>query len=449
MCLQVCFTTGGLLCSSVCECCKLAVGSFKQQVRFSYILQLIICVAIIFLIAWITPFLQLFEVFGIECPKDQGLSCLGVSIIYRMSFALVVCHALIFLALLCKNDFSRIINEQCWASKVLLLIGSFVGSMFIENSFFTAYSTLAKAFSIVFLLFQIVMIIDICYLWNERWVGNYDQGQNCYAYLLICLTVVLYVGTIVFNVMLYKWFSGCGAGSLAITTNIVLIVIATILPLTKINPNGSIFTSSTVSAYTTYLTYAGLSNIADNCNPVRFSSSGAILFLVTGSLLVLISLLYVTFGDSQTSSGNVQVASNTDIAKGVLEDSKENEREYEEDKEDMENSARRNENRQRPNNSSHNQDYTNIRQEDQIRGKLSDYTRSNGYIYFHLIMIATGFYMSMLLTNWGSAAVNGRTFSFDAKNDESEWFMISTSWFTNLLYIWTIIAPYFCASREF
>lgn len=458
MCLQVCFAAGGLVCSSVCECCKVTLGSFKQQVRLSYLIQLILCVFLIFLISWIRPLLELFDAFGFNCPQD---ACIGISVIYRMSFSLAICHSIILLCLLCRNDFSRIMNEQCWASKVLVVIGAFVGSMFIKNEFFEVYSTIAKVFSIFFLLFQIIMIIDLCYLWNESWVGNYDRGQDVYAWLLIIFTLALYIGVIVTTVFLYKWFAGCGIGTMAITANVILMLIATGLPFTGLNPNGSIFASSAVCAYTTYFTYAGLSNMIDTCNPVGDSSAGPIIFLVTGSILVIVSLLYVTFGDSQNSSGNTTIAPNTDIAKGVLEDSRDNDVEYEEDLED-ERKQEQKRNINLRNKDENTGEYKDIkhdeREEEPAGGKLSDYTRSNGYIYFHVIMLCTAFYMAMLLTNWGSADANGaandptakgQSFSFDKKSNESQWFMIVTAWTTSILYIWTIFAPYFCSERDF
>ena len=37
--------------------------------------------------------------------------------------------------------------------------------------------------------------------------------------------------------------------------------------------------------------------------------------------------------------------------------------------------------------------------------RLKDY-KSNTYVYFHLIMILSSFYIAMLLTNWGAPDLN-------------------------------------------
>lgn len=445
MCLQICF---GIVCQCMCECCRLTLGSFKQQVRLSYVIQLIVCITLLFLVSWITPVLKFLTIFGISCPNN---ACIGVSVVYRMSFSLSVIHGFILLCLLCRNDFSRAINEGCGAFKILLLIGTFFGALFIPNGFFESFSTIAKVTSIFFLLFQMVMIIDICYLWNESWIRKYDRGATYYAYFLIVFTVLLYAFIFGLTIAMYMWFKGCGSSTLAITINLVLVIITGLLPFTGINPGSSIFTSSAVGSYTTYFTYAGLSNIPDTCNPVGESQMGPIVFLLTGLFLVVVSLLYVTFGDSEQSSGNLKVAPNTDLAKGVLDNRSES------GDLDMESSRQKQKYQELPlkkagANESHSND-TSIHEaqgadEEHAGGRISDYTRSNGYIYFHLIMLASALYVAMLLTNWGTHSANGETFSFK-KNAESMWFMVSTAWITNGLYIWTLLAPVLFPDRNF
>ena len=376
--------------------------------------------------------------FGISCPNN---ACIGVSVVYRMSFTLSIIHLLILLSLLCRNDFSRTMNEGCGACKLLLLIGVFFGALFIPNGFFDTFSTVAKLSSIFFLLFQMVMIIDLCYLWNESWIKKYDEDQTQYAYLLILFTAVLSIGTMGFTICMYIWFKGCGPSTLIITVNLVLVIIAGLLPLTRINQNGSIFTSSAVGSYTTYLTYAGLSNLPDICNPTINSTTGPIVFLITGLILVIISLLYVTFGDSEQSSGKMKIAPNTDIVKGVLENN-------EESKDlELEDTNQINKNKEIPLRGQLDHE-TNHQNEESYGGKMSDYTRSNGYIYFHIIMLISSLYVAMLLTNWGTHSANGQTFSFE-NNSQSMWFMVITAWITNGLYIWTVLAPYLFPEREF
>ena len=69
-----------------------------------------------------------------------------------------------------RNRMSKMVNEGAWGLKLLAVCGIFYGLLYIPNSFFLSYSNAAKFVSGAFLLFQIIMIIDLCYIWGERWV---------------------------------------------------------------------------------------------------------------------------------------------------------------------------------------------------------------------------------------------------------------------------------------
>ena len=62
-------------------------------------------------------------------------------------------------------------------------------------------------------------------------------------------------------------------------------------------------------------------------------------------------------------------------------------------------------------------------------------------VVFHLIMATGAVYMSMLLTNWGT--VSGH------KSDAQMWVSIISQWISITVYVWTIVAPKICTSREF
>lgn len=462
MCLQACCAATSLVGQGLCGCCKLTCGSFKQQVRFSYLLLFCFCVCLLFLIIWIKPFLEWFGGLGITCPIPGDPICLGASLIYRMSFVLVILHLIIFLILLTRSEFSKNVNEGAWCLKILFVIGVFIGFLWLPNTFSKVYSIIAMVFSIFFLIFQIIMIIDLCYLWNEAWVAAYDEGQKCYSVMLIAFTLALYGGFITLTVFEYIWFAGCSYGTLAVSITLALSVLVTVLPLTRINPRGSIFTSSTVCMYSMYLTWVGLSNMTADCNADwKNKTKATAIYIGTGGVLTLISLLYVTFGDSRKSSGNVKIAGNIDIAKGVLDDRGEEHKKYEED---IEMEAKKQEKQdQRATAASNPASQNNLVQQvnlgnqanraqvepEEERGKMSDYTRSNTYLYFHIIMLCAAFYLAMLLTNWGTSDVAGRTFSFDYHSNAGSWFMIGSSWFTLALYAWTIIAPRVLKERAF
>ena len=62
-------------------------------------------------------------------------------------------------------------------------------------------------------------------------------------------------------------------------------------------------------------------------------------------------------------------------------------------------------------------------------------------VIFHGIMATGSIYMAMLLTNWGT--VSGH------KSDAQMWVSIVSQWISISIYVWSIVAPKICQSREF
>ena len=160
--------------------------------------------------------------FIITCPgtkdgvvKDMSM-CLGVSAVYRVSLALAIMHFLILFACSFRNQLSKDINEEAWCCKFILIILATIGLLYVDNSFFITYANIAKIVSGFFLMFQIIMIIDLCYLWGEKWVAIYDDsnGENyCWMVVMIIMSIILYIGTGYLMVKNYGWYTGDNCGS--------------------------------------------------------------------------------------------------------------------------------------------------------------------------------------------------------------------------------------------
>lgn len=78
---------------------------------------------------------------------------MGTSAIIRMSFVLAIFHFLVFVVILARNTAASIFHDGCWLFKSLLVIGLFIGSLYINNSFFEGYSSFSRYVSIVFLIY--------------------------------------------------------------------------------------------------------------------------------------------------------------------------------------------------------------------------------------------------------------------------------------------------------
>jgi len=414
-------------------------ASFKQQVRLAYFVFDAIFVGLGLLIlyglsgllvklSWIQ-----WAIDYIDCGGSGIASCLGVSSVYRLSLALMVMHVLILLMLLLRNGCSRVFNEEVWMFKVLLIIVVFAGSFLIKNDSFKIYSNVAMILSFFFLLFQVVMILDLFYTWGVNWVKNYDEGSNGWMYLLIGMTVVLYAGSLYFTVGSFKSFSGCGIGTSTTVVNVIFMVVAAILVFLRLNPDGSLLTSAAVSLITSYLTWSALSNqeTEDNCNTLKDLDSTTIINLVVGLVFIITSLIYVSIGSSEDNSGQVAPAG-VNIPQAVLAEQKNEDDTKRERLADEENAGLQNQ-----------------KGKEELKDLSLKIYQSNSFIYFHLILLFASCYLAMLLTNWGAPVINGDKFPDFKEGNRSMWIKLATAWVTMGLYAWTLIAPTVCPGRDF
>lgn len=434
------------MCSSLACCagccvwkgCSECLGAtLKQKIRLSYLLFDGIFVALALATIYgiskalvSSSFIQDIISDRLNCPDNQDFQCLGISVVYRVSLALVVLHVFVLFWLLFRNGCSKRFNEGVWFFKLILVLGSFILFFFIHNSVFERYSKVIMVLSLVFLLFQIIMLIDLSYIWGARWIQKYDAGKTAYAIPLFGFSLIFYAATAYGIIRSYIWFAGCGVGSAAVSITMALIILATIFIFLKTNPNGSLLTTGVVAAYSTFLTWSGLSNMDKTCNPLLNNSSTTIAHLVFGLIVIMIALLYVSIGKSSNSSGLI-ATKGVDIAKEVLED---DEQPKEATYKDEEKGAIVKEKSKE--------------QKEEEKSDTSAY-KSNSFIYFHIIMVFASFYLAMILTNWGQPAIEGKTFlQFQASN-LSMWIKLGASWAALGLYNWTLIAPKIFRNREF
>lgn len=135
----------------------------------------------------------------IQCPEESGgkYVCLGISAVYRMCLSLVLLHFTILLCLLPRNQFSMFINEKFWFMKSVFVFGVFGALLYVNNQKIEIFVEISKYLSFAFFLFQIIMLIDLFYLFGEKLAAQYDQGKKHCAYVMISLSLILY-GTAIY-----------------------------------------------------------------------------------------------------------------------------------------------------------------------------------------------------------------------------------------------------------
>ena len=95
----------------------------------------------------------------------------------------------------------------------------------------------------MYLLVQIIVIIDFGYSWSEAWTDSYEQSGNSNQKLclLFFFSGLLWVVSLTTMVMNYFWFtsdSGCAKEIALITLTLVFGISFTVLSLTNFVEHG-------------------------------------------------------------------------------------------------------------------------------------------------------------------------------------------------------------------
>jgi len=99
---------------------------------------------------------------------------------------------------------------------------------------------------------------------NEHLVKGYEESGSCISVVvLLGLSIIFFLGTIVFLVFQFIWFSGCGGNIAILVVTCVMIVVFYLLNLIKTRKDGSVFTAGLISAYIAYLGWSALASRPD------------------------------------------------------------------------------------------------------------------------------------------------------------------------------------------
>jgi len=169
-----------------------------------------------------------------------------------------------------------------------------------------------------------------------------------------------------------------------------------------------------VNTYTSYLCWDGLTNNTNShCNPWNTAQDTGISITIS-VVVLLITLTYICFRKREKIQDQTPLRN---AAEPILADDEDGDEQvpYKED---------------------------------------ADETLGKKLIWFHAFMLLSSFYLSMLLTNWGSANIkndDSKTYEkyFLYSNEGSMWVKFSALFTTVLLYVWTLIAPRVCSGRSF
>ncbi|XP_003699531.1 serine incorporator TMS1 isoform X4 [Megachile rotundata] len=443
---QLACLCGSTACSFCCSQCPTCRNSTSTRIMYALLLMLGTIAACITLAPGLqdalkkVPFCSnstnyIPSTFAVDCK-----SAVGYLAVYRICFIIALYFflmSIIMIRVRSSKDPRAPIQNGFWAIKYLLIIGGIIGAFFIpETSFGVTWMYFGMIGGFLFIIIQLILIVDFAHSWADAWVGNYEETESKGWYAaLLGATLFNYAVSITGIVLLYVYFThadSCELNKFFISFNLILCVITSaisILPIVQEHyPRSGLLQSSIVSLYVVYLTWSGISNNPERtCNPgflqlisgndpdaqnrVAFDKESIIGLIIWFSCVLYSSLRTASKSSKITMSENVLVKDN-----GA--------------------------------------DYTPVegRNPDSEAGneaKVWDNEEESvayNWSFFHLMFALATLYVMMTLTNWYKPNSNLDTLN---SNVASMWVKIISSWMCLGLYVWSLIAPAVLTNRDF
>uniref|UniRef100_A0A0E0KFK1 Serine incorporator n=1 Tax=Oryza punctata TaxID=4537 RepID=A0A0E0KFK1_ORYPU len=408
-----------------CNLCASAVSAIsRRSARLAYCGLFAASLVLSFLMRqFATPLLKQIpwiNTFDYTQP-DEWFEMNAVVRVSLGNFLFFAIFALMMIGVKDQNDQRDAWHHGGWIAKIVVWVVLIILMFCVPNIVITIYEILSKFGSGLFLLVQVVMLLDFTNNWNDSWI---EKDEQKWEIALLVVTVVCYLSTFAFSGLLFMWFNpsghDCGLNVFFITMTIILAFAFAIIALhpqmliIHKQVNGSVMPASVISVYCAYLCYTSLSSEPDDyeCNGLhRHSKQVSMSALILGMLTTVLSVVYSAVrAGSSTTFLSPPSSPRSGIKNPLLSD-----------------------------------DNVEVGKSD--NKEIDARPVSYSYTFFHLIFALASMYSAMLLTGWTSAA-----------SDSSElmdvgwttvWVRICTEWATAALYIWTLVAPLIFPDRDF
>ncbi|CAD6196093.1 unnamed protein product [Caenorhabditis auriculariae] len=443
--MACCF--GSAACSLCCSVCPTSKNSTSTRIMYAGMLLFSTVLSCIMLLPGIQKKLAdnkwfcdgLNEVTGINCAHATGFQAVYRVCAGTASFFFV--FMLLMFGVKSSKDKRSSIQNGYWFFKYFLLSVFIVGFFFIRSeSLATPLMWFGMLGGFLFILIQLILIVDFAHGVAESWVESYEESDSkwCYGGILLVTFGGFFLALIAIVVMFVLYTSGesCGLPRFFIIFNVLLCVALSVLSVTPAvqerMPRSGLLQGVMITGYVIYLTWSALVNNPDKeCNPsliTLFSNTShtgkeephkfgtplpaqsiVTLFLWFACVLYAsirnssnTSLGKITGGDEniQLSSSREAIVNSGDMESGAATRAWDNEEEG----------------------------------------------VAYSYSFFHFMFVLASLYVMMTLTSWYKP---DNDLTHLNANMASVWVKIVSSWVCVSLYCWTLLAPAIFPDREF
>ncbi|XP_077517887.1 serine incorporator TMS1 isoform X2 [Amblyomma americanum] len=425
---------GSAACSLCCSACPSCRNSTSSRIMYALMLLLTTVVACIMLSPKIE---QLLEKVPQLCEStDACKNAVGYLAVYRLHFALTlffIAFSMMMIGVKSSKDPRSGIQNGFWALKYLVLIGAMVGAFFIPDgaTFGQVWMYFGMVGGFLFILIQLILIIDFAHSWANSWVEKFEETQSKGWYCALLTFTMLHYALAIAGVVLFYIFytqaKGCTLQKFFISFNLIICVIlsvVSILPkVQETQPSSGLLQSSAVTLYIMYLTWSAMNNsTSKQCKPSLGLTQEGSKFDTQSIVGLVVWFVCVLYSSIRTSS-NSQVGKLTMSEKILVKET------------GTKSTAL-------------------VGNEDESAGgdaeaKVWD-NEDEGVAYswsfFHFMFALSSLYVMMTLTNWFQPSDDPKNL---IENNASMWVKMASSWMCSALYLWTLVAPLALPDRDF
>ncbi|KAM9738639.1 serine incorporator 1-like [Menidia menidia] len=431
------------------SCCPSTYNSTISRLAFSFLLLLGTFVSIIMILPGMEEHLKRIPGFCVGSSSIPGqVNCdviVGYKSVYRMCFAMA-CFFLLFSIIMIRvrssKDPRASLQNGFWFFKFLVLVGITVGAFFIpDGTFNTVWYYFGVVGSFVFIIIQLILLVDFAHSWNQSWLEKAEEGNTkCWFAALLSFTIFYYAMAFTAVVLFYVFYTqadGCTEHKVFISLNLIfciLVSVVSILPkVQEAQPTSGLLQASLISLYTMYVTWSAMTNNPNRkCNPSLLSlvqpgsttpapgpapptpAPGNVQWWDAQGVVGLIIFVLCTLYASIRSSNNSQVNKlmQTEEGQGLTAS--------------MEAGGG----------------------EDGVHHAVDNEEEGVTYSYsfFHFSLFLASLYIMMTLTNWYQPDTDYEAMQTTMP---AVWVKIGSSWLGLGLYLWTLVAPLVLSDRDF
>ncbi|KAJ1633231.1 serine incorporator/TMS membrane protein [Pavlovales sp. CCMP2436] len=408
----------GTCCAGMaCSACQMVCRGSSQGARIGYLILLVLGVVMSLVLRFqLAP--AMLEWHGTKLADEcDSAQCAGNEAVYRVAGTMCVFFLALALLCACPGGFGAGLHRGYWAVKLFVLTSLCSATLWLPNAIFDAFASMSRVASVLFVLYQGLLLIDFAYEWNSKWV-SLDEEADAFQWRagILAVCVALYTSCFTAVGFMYALYTapGCSFSTAIVTVTLLAILLFTLLGVSPLSPHGALLPSAIIAADCVYLCYSALASTpVAECNPFAAVNGGEShegLHIAVGLAMAGVSIAWKAnsaasslTAEQQTSSLLPLSAPGTGEVAAAADDG-----------------------------------------DDKDEGPLE-----GDACFFHLMMAVSCMYFGTLLTDWGTASPEHGDISQYDVGWASAWVKVCTQWSIILMYSWTLVAPYAFPDREF